>query len=285
MGTDPGLDRVQRWLQACILTQGPPEEAVLSAGEQAGIAPEVARGLVLPSKTLSVLERLEIQRGMFLPRMEEALAIDYPALKHFLGAEAFMRLVARYVETYPSKSYTLNRLGDHLPEFLRTEKSLAKNEFCVDLATLEYALTMVFDGRETVPLSEQAVRAVPADTWEGARLRPIEAFRLLAFDYPVSQYIGAIAEENAFPRIARKKTWVVAYRRNYQVHRMDLKEPAYELLTALASGRTLGEAIETLLARRSRTAVKQSHLFDWFRGWMAEGLFQAVETGATGESC
>ena len=27
-----------------------------------------------------------------------ALAIDYPALKHFLGAEEFTRLVARYVE-------------------------------------------------------------------------------------------------------------------------------------------------------------------------------------------
>jgi hypothetical protein len=85
--------------------------------------------------------------------------------------------------------------------------------------------------------------------------------------------------ENGFPRIAAKKSWVVAYRRNYQVHRIDLTEAAYELLSALASGRTLGKAIVGVLTRKRGKAVKQSQLFEWFRDWMAEGLFQAVELG------
>src|ERR1700693_1964355 len=108
MATDPGLEKLQRWMQGYIVGPGAPEEA------------DLADGLVLPSKTLSALERLDIYRDMYVPRMEEALAIDYPALKHFLGAEKFMRLVGRYVEAYPSRSYTLNRLGDHLPEFVAT---------------------------------------------------------------------------------------------------------------------------------------------------------------------
>ena len=279
MATDPGLERVQRWMQACILKQGSVEEAILSDGAQAEIPAAVARGMVLPSKTLSALERLDIYRDMYVPRMEEALAIDYPALKHFLGAEAFLRLVARYVIAYPSHSYTLNRLGDHLPEFLTTLTDLPKKDFCVDLAQLEYALTMVFAARETEALTPEAVRAVPPDAWETARLKPIEAFRLLAFDYPVSRYIGAVDGENRVPRIAAKKSWVVAYRRNYQVHRIDLTEAAYELLWALASGRKLGEAIAAVLTGKGRKAVKQSQLFEWFRDWMAEGLFQAVELG------
>ncbi len=118
MATDPSLERVQRWMQACILQPGTCEEAILSEVAQAEIPAEAARGIVLPSKTLSAQERLNIYREMYLPRMEEALAIDYPALKHFLGREEFMRVVARYVDAYPSRSYTLNRLGDHLPEFL-----------------------------------------------------------------------------------------------------------------------------------------------------------------------
>lgn len=274
MATDPGLEtdltleKLQRWMQACILGPRTSEETMLSAA---------ARELVLPSKTLSALERLDIYRDMYLPRIEEALAIDYPALKHYLGAEEFMRLVKRYVKVYPSRSYTLNRLGDRLPEFIATLTHLAKKEFCVDLARLEYALTLVFDAIETPPLTPDAVRAVPGDAWETARLKPIEAFQLLAFDYAVSRYIGAVDEENLFPRIARKKTWVVAYRHNYRVHRMDLLEPAYELLSALASGRTIGEAITAVLTLKWRTTVKQSQLFEWFRDWMAEGLFQAVE--------
>jgi len=281
MATDPGLNRIQRWMQACILKQGTSEEAIWSDGANAEIPADVALGLVLPSKALSALERLDIYRDMYLPRMEEALAIDYPALKHFLGADEFMHLAARYVAAYPSRSYTLNRLGDHLPEFVATLSELPKQAFCADLARLEYALTMVFDAEETAPLSAEAVRAVPQEAWETARLKPIEAFRLLAFDYPVSAYIGAVDGENPVPRIATTKSWVVAYRRDYRVHRMDLTKPGYELLSALASGRTMGEAITAVLTRKRRPAVKESQLFEWFRDWMSEGLFQLVELADT----
>ena len=277
MATDPSLERIQRWMQACILNQGTAEEAIASEVAQSAIPAEQARDVVLPSKTLSPLERLDIYRGMYLLRMEEALSIDYPALKHFLGADEFMRLVERYVDLYPSRSYTLNRLGDHLCDFVATLDDLRRKEFCHDLARLEYALTCVFDAPETAPLTGDAVAAVPPEAWETARLKPVEAFRLLEFSYPVSRYLGAVDEENPFPRLVRKKTWVVAYRRNYGLHRMDLTQPAYELLSALASGQRLGEAIISVLSRKWRPAVRQAHLFEWFRDWMAGGLFHSVE--------
>ena len=277
MAIDPGLTRIQRWMQTCILDQGTCEEAITSEKAQAEIPADVAREVVRPSKTLSALERLDIYRGMYLLRMEEALAIDFPALKHFLGDDEFMGLVARYVDVHPSRSYTLNRLGDHLLDFLGTVDDLPKIEFVRELARLEFALTAVFDAEESASLSEAAVRAVPQEAWENARLRPIAALQLQAFDYPVSQYIGAVDEENPFPRLARKKTWVVAYRRDFQVHRMDLAEPAFELLSALVAGKTVGEAIVEVMTRKRRKPVKESQLFEWFRDWMAEGLFRAVE--------
>jgi len=95
MATNPGLDRVQRWMQALIQDQGTCEEAITSERAQAEISADEARTVVLPSKTLSSFERLDIYREMYLLRMEEALDTDYPALKHFLGDEEFMRLVAR----------------------------------------------------------------------------------------------------------------------------------------------------------------------------------------------
>lgn len=280
MAIDPGLEKIQRWMQACILNQGSAEEAIASDAAQAAIPADQAREVVLPSKTLSALERLDVYRDMYLLRMEEALSIDYPSLKHFLGDEEFMRLVARYVDVYPSRSYTLNRLGDHLCEFIGSLDDFKRKDFCLELARLEYALTCVFDAGETPPMTPEQVKAVPPDAWEHARLKPVEAFRLLAFDYPVSRYVGAVDEENPFPRIARKKTWVVAYRANYSLHRMDLTQPAYELLSALAAGKTMGEAIESVMIRKWRPAVKEAHLFEWFRDWMAEGFFQSVELGS-----
>jgi hypothetical protein len=280
MATDPGLDRIQRWMQTLILDQGSCEQAIASERAQAEIPADVARGMVLPSKTLTSFERLDIYREMYLLRMEEALATDYPAVKRFLGDDEFMRLVARYVEVYPSASYTLNRLGDRFPDFIAAEEVLPKKDFCRELSRLEYALTCVFDAPESAPLSSEAVQAVPPDVWEHARLKPIEAFRLLEFDYPVSQYLGWVDEENPKPRLVRKKTWVVGYRRDYHVHRLDLTEPAFTLLSALAAGKTVGEGIMDIMTRKWRPAVKQSQLFEWFRDWMSEGLFQAVERQA-----
>lgn len=277
MVTDQGLERIQRWMQACIEDQGTCEEAIASERAQSAISAEEARSIVLPSKTLSSLERLDIYRGMYLLRMEEALSTDYPGLKHFLGDDKFMRMVERYVEVYPSRSYTLNRLGDHLPKFLQTMGDLPKKDFCCELARLELLLTEIFDAEDTPPLTEAAVRAVPPEAWETARLKPMRAFAVAEFEYPVSQYLGGVDEENSFPRIARKKTWMVAYRRDFNVSRHDLEQPAYALLSALASGQTVGDAIVGVMTKRWRPAVKEARLFEWFRDWMAEGLFQAVE--------
>ena len=277
MATDPGLERIQRWMQACILDQGTAEQAIAGKRARAAIPTVQARTVVVPSRTLSSLQRLDIYREMYLLRMEEALATDYPGLKHHLGDDEFMRLVARYVDRYPSRSYTLNRLGDHFPDFVGRLADLPRKDFCHDLARLELALTWVFDAEETAPLTPDAVRAVPPDAWETARLKPIAALRLLAFDYPVSRYLGAVDEENPFPRLARKRTWVAAYRHKYSVHRLDLSEPAYHMLSALAAGRTMRRALVSVLTRKWRPAVKQAQLFEWFRDWMGEGLFQAVE--------
>jgi hypothetical protein len=56
-----------------------------------------------------------------------------------------------------------------------------------------------------------------------------------------------------------------------------LERPAYELLSALAAGKTVGDAIVAVMTQRWRPALKEARLFEWFRDWMAEGFFQSVE--------
>ena len=96
------------------------EEDALAAAAVEGIPADEVTSVILPSSTLTSLERLGVYRGMYLLRLAEALETDYPALAHFLGGEAFNEFVAGYVEAFPSRSYTLNRLGEHLPEHIRT---------------------------------------------------------------------------------------------------------------------------------------------------------------------
>ena len=257
-------------MQAFILADGDDLEALRAEAVQAEVPADVALKMVLPSDTLTSLERVGIYRGMYLARLEEALAGDYPAVKHFLNEDAFFDLVAKFVDLHPSRSYTLNRLGDHFPAFVATQTDLPKHEFVCELARLELALSDVFDAEETPVLSAADIAAIPPDAWENARLKPIAALRLLAFQYPVSAYLGGVDEENPFPRIRPKDNWVLAYRNQYSLFRDNLSRPAFELLSGLTAGVSVGEAIGSV-------AATQKKLFGWFREWMSAGLFQSVE--------
>jgi hypothetical protein len=268
------LDRLQQWMQAVVVHPGRVEDAVATA-PAVELVPDVAR-VILPSASLSPVERVGIYHGMYLLRMEEALQSDYPGLQHFLGPERFRRLVADYVQAYPSRSYTLNRLGDHLPAFLRTCRSVPRPAFCADLATLELAMTEAFDAEETPSLTAEDVAPIPADAWAGAVLRPVASLRLVALRYPVAGWLDATHEgEHDHPAIRRADTFMVVYRRAYQVYRQDVPREAFELLGMLVAGLTLGDAVASLLKKRRR--VDPDVLFRFFREWMASGLFRTLE--------
>jgi len=272
------LGRMQRWMQEVVVHPGTVDEAIASARRE--LPPERLADVVLPSRTLTPSERVEIYQRMYLLRMEEALGVDYPGLQHFLGNDGFRRLVRDYVASFPSRSYTLNRLGDHLAEFILTAPGLRHRAFCHDLARLELAMTEVFDEAETPALSARAVAAVPAESWPELRLRPIAAFRLLAVRYPVNAYAESMDRKtHRHPRPRRKDAWLAVFRRDYSVRRLELSRPAYDLLSDLAAGRVLGEAVTTAARRRGAAAARKTQLYRWFRQWMSSGLFAGIESG------
>jgi hypothetical protein len=270
------LDRLQRWMQSVVVHPGTVEDAVSDAQAQAEVAAARVGDVILPSAHLEPLQRLEIYHAMYPLRMEEALAGDYPGLKHFLGDREFLRLVEGYVQVHPSRSFTLNALGRHLPEHLRTA-AVRKRAFCHELARLELAIAEVFDAPETPALDEKAITAVPAEAWERARLVPIAALRVLALRYPASAYLDTLGDEaHRHPAIRRQDGWVAVYRRDFSVYRHDLSRPAHDLLADLVAGRTVGQAVGAALKRRGRARPQADDLFRWFRQWAGAGMFAEV---------
>jgi hypothetical protein len=253
-------------------------DGALRAPEVQAEVPEGAAGhVILPSPTLTARERLGIYKDMYLLRMEEALASDFPGLKHFLGDRGFWDLVAGYVQAFPSRSFSLNPLGDRLPEYVQQAGAVPRRDFCHDLARVELAIAQAFDGEETPALSEVEVAAVPEEAWARARLLPVATCRLLAVRYPVSAYLDSLDdEEHRHPPARRRDGWLAVYRRDYGVRRLDLPRGAHDLLADLIGGRPLGEAVDRA-TRAPRRALGEDDLFKWFRQWVAGGVFRAVE--------
>lgn len=259
----PDLARVQRWMQEVVVASAP-------------VPPEAARERILPSRTLRPEERLEIYRGMYPLRMREALESDYPALAHFLGHERFDALACAYVAVHPSRSYTLNRLGDHFPDFVASARDIPRPAFCEELARLEHAVAMVFDAAESAVLTAEAAAGLGERIAERP-LVPIEAFRLLSFRYPVNDYLQSVRDDrHDHPPVRLKRSRLAVFRRHYVVRRLELGPEQYTLLEALAGGRTLADAVELTLGS-SRRRLAPEEFFRWFREWVGAGIFRAIE--------
>ena len=123
------LPRLQRWMQAVIVQPGTVDEAVPSEAARAELDPAQIEGVILPSKTLTPVERVGVYQGMYLLRMIEALEGDYPGRRPLPRSRGLRGARHAYVEAHPSGSYTFNRLGDSFPEFLRDANGLPPTAF------------------------------------------------------------------------------------------------------------------------------------------------------------
>lgn len=273
------LPRLQRWMQSVVVHPGDVERALHSEAAQRECPADGLGDVILPSGTLTSAERVEIYHGMYLLRMHDALRDDYEALQHFLGDGAFFDLVRDYVQAYPSRHFSLNRLGDYMPEFIQEGAQIPRRAFCHDLARLELAITQLFDAPHSPSLESEAIAAVPEAAWPQAVLKPVEAFRLLEFRYPVSAYLQTVQDDNHdHPPARAKRTWAVVFRSGYGMRRLDLTKSAHDLLVDLAAGTSLGDAIGKAARRRGRAAASEEQLFGWFRDWVSGGMFQSVTT-------
>ena len=253
------LRRVQRFVQAVIVSPGETRRAARSAARRE-LGVRTPEEVLVPSRTLTPVERIGIYQGMYLHRMRDALASDYPGLLHALGESGFLDFVRSYVRRHPSRSYTLNRLGDHVPAYLSRARQLPHGRFLADLARLELAVTEVFDAEAAAPVR----RLRPAGVGEATTFRPSPTLRFLSFAYPVGPYLDAVKDGRS-PRIPRPSpTRVALWRAGSTVRRLDVGPGAETLLRRLAAGRPL-EATLLSLTARARRGLSERFLVRLFR--------------------
>jgi hypothetical protein len=292
MGEPRSLDVVQRWFQAVVTHPEGVKSGAASSEAQDLI--RLNRGeleaVVRRSRNLTAAERLSIYANAYYARLLECLGACYPVLKRALGDEVFDSFAFEYLQRYPSRSYTLDRLGENFARFLDETRpdrdaggAVDWPDFLIDLATLEWTIAKVFDGPgvEAQPLlTPEALQSFPAERFAEARLAPVVCLRLLSFRYPVNAYYTAArqaeeGEEISTPKPADER--VAILRREFIVRRYPLTVPQHSLLERIQAGASVGEAIlAAAMATDLDDDALAAELRAWFRFWSAEGFFQSV---------
>lgn len=281
----PELDRMQRWFFEMVSHPKGVKAAFNDDSAAQYLPPEVdqLKQIIKPSKFLSAARRMDIYADMYFWRLVEVLESDFEVLSHCLGHHAFHRVMERYLQAHPSRSYTLSELGRRLPEYIREadDEDLSSPQFLSEIAALELAISDVFAERRAEPLAAEALGKIPQDAWVDAVFTVIPAFRLLSFEYPSNVYFQAYRDERAgegaddWPEA--EPSWLVVFRKVYTVWRMDLSQEQYVLLEALSQGKTLGESIELCAGLEGLDLeTLTQNLMHWFQEWTADGLFSEI---------
>lgn len=274
------LDQTQRWLQAIVSHPDGAAGGIAAAeaGADGTCAPAAVEAVVLPSQSLTAAERVGVYANMYFSRLTEVLEKDYAAVRYAAGEQGFHTLAQAYTVAHPSRHYSLNVFGAHFPAFLRDTTVAVEHRHCLaELATLEWAVQVVFDAPRAEALSPDDVLQVSQDEWETRRLALTPAYRLLEFAYPVNAFLQAFREQQA-PTLpdAESRTRVLVYRKQYQVRREELDPAQYALLRALEAGTPVADALAAAAeAPGADPAVILENVGGWFRRWAAAGLFIA----------
>lgn len=213
---------------------------------------------------LPAAERVHLYRSMYPMRMVEALQTDYPGVAWAQGPERFEQLVWEYIQVHPSRSWTLNRLGDAFPDFIQ-RTARRPRLFLAELATLERELCRVFEAEEVEPF--QATHGGFPE-----RLVPRPTSGLLAFRYPVSSYLQQVDAGERPARPLKDRQFVLVFRRQFQMGRRHLSRPAWQLLSWLWQGLPLEVALERC-ARRFPDLLPET-LQQWFEEWARWQVFR-----------
>jgi hypothetical protein len=251
-----------------------------------------AAAFIKPNDRLSSFDRLEIYNRQYWFRVISAFAEDFPGLAAVVGQAAFDNLTRAYLADCPSGSFTLRNLGSQLEAWLggHPEHAGKRVELALDVVRLEWAYIEAFDNAE-----ERALTLADLGQLDGESQLSLQPhLRLLYLLHPVDDFVIDVHRRQASQGVAsnavtgakrsrirrlpaalaRADIFLGVHRYQNAVFYKRLDREEYELLRALDSGNSLGEALDQAF---SSSAIPEderpARVQAWFANWAELGWF------------
>jgi hypothetical protein len=218
----------------------------------------------------------------------DAFSEDFPGVRALLGAKRFDLLRRSYLHDCPSQSFTMRDFGRHLVEWMAAHPALVgpNHAIALSMAKLEWAEIESFDGAEHERLTPEDIASL--DPNPSLRLQP--HLRLVEVAHVVDSLVLEIRESAkrhagvpralTQKRIERAKSadpvYLAIHRFELVVHYKRLDGEMFRLLSSLATGATIADAIGFAYSDSPLTAEQcQQHIQNTFAlfaslGWLCK---------------
>jgi hypothetical protein len=225
---------------------------------------------------LSAHERISVYAEMYWLRLRDVLREEFRLLRAVLGDEDFDILAAKYVRAFPSSHPSLNWLGQHLEQFLRSTP-IEGAPFLSDLAALEFARSQAFIAADSTVVGLDALQRLTPESSATARFTLTPSVRVLRQRFDLRELFRALADGSTCHGVdvPEESTSLVVFRQGFSVfHARVDDEEAFALERAMA-GATLPELCSPYADHEDGAA----RAFKAIGSWVAESMVARIDMG------
>lgn len=223
-------------------------------------------------------ERLSIYRDAYQARLVEALSVNYPCLRAWLGDELFNEFAIDYIAAYPSTYRSIRWFGDRVPVFIQDyfEKDDA---WLVDLALFEWSMTLVFDARDAPLFSVDAMAHMPTDSWETMCITFHPAVMRISLHWDVVPLWEALTHglevpEHVSPHV-EPMPWMM-WRVDSMIRFRELTPDEFVCIDLLQQGESFGTMCERLCESYAEEEVGL-RAAQYLKNWLEVGLIMSCK--------
>lgn len=237
---------------------------------QRDVSPEEIDEVFVSTPDLPASERLDIYRNMYFWRIVDVLQQDFPKVAELLGEDGFVDLVRAYLKVYPSRHFSIAKLGQHLATYLREHPRHGARPDLADLAELEWARSQVFDAEDAVPATAESLAGLDGEGLANVRLTFVPALRLLELDFSVAPLWLALDTGEPAPAPRREYHSIAVWRHDFDVLHAVLESLPARVLRQALEGAGLAEVCEELTSQAGGVDEAFATVGSWFAdGWVA----------------
>lgn len=275
------LKREQQWFGSII---GRPidEDSRMNPISPTGQSMEEEASLhIAPSPTLRPAQRIQIYNQQYWWRLLNTLHETFPLVTRLFGYFDFNRIIGiPYLTKYPPRHWSLNFLGDRLPQWCREDYQAPDKQLVSRAAELDWAFAHSFTAAATTPLKVKT-DSIETEALLNETLYLQPFLFLFEQEYDLFTYrIEFLKHEpdywlhHDFPSLDSSRIYHYILYRNAENHISwkSLSKSEYLILRLFQQGTSV-EHVCTWLESQTPDVIQEAteHLQVWFQEWTRRG--------------
>ena len=199
--------------------------------------------LAKPIQGMSIDACAQIYQKGYKARLTEVLGDTFEATWWILGDELFFDFANEFISNIPSRSYDLSDYGMEFPQYIEAREISSEIPFLTDLARFEWLFKTVFHEPDIVDLKLDVVTLLSENP--DAKINLNQQVHFFSSKYSVYDIWKKRADEVAS---LSELNWdqsqsLILFKKNNQIHSVQLDKAEYELLTCFRDPSSLEEAV------------------------------------------